>query len=137
MKSLLVLMVAVLFCGTAAAADQTSPKPTGKPVVRNVKVEAFDELRRTEKDVVLLDVRTREEYQKGHIPGAILIDFMADDFAQQIAKLDKSKTYLVHCASGGRSARACRKMADADFSRMYNLEGGMAAWEKAGKPVEK
>ena len=43
---------------------------------------------------------------------------------------------LAGCASGGRSARACRKMAQADFTNLFNLEGGITAWQKAGKPVE-
>jgi rhodanese-related sulfurtransferase len=85
----------------------------------------------------VLDVRTKKEYQEGHIPGSVLIDFNSPDFEKQIAKLDKSKTYLVHCAAGRRSARACEKMDALDFSKVYNLEGGMGAWKKAGKPVEK
>ena len=59
------------------------------------------------------------------------------ELEQQVAKLDKNKTYLVHCAVGGRSARACKKMEKMGFSKLYNLEGGMGAWEKAGKPVQK
>ena len=86
---------------------------------------------------MVLDVRTKKEYREGHIPGSVMIDFTEDDFEQQVAKLDKDKTYLVHCASGGRSARACKKMEQLGFKKLYNLEGGMGAWEKAGKPVQK
>ena len=53
--------------------------------------------------VVVLDVRTPKEFKEGHIPGATNIDFTTPDFEKRIGKLDKSKTYLVHCASGGRS----------------------------------
>ncbi|HTG45155.1 MAG TPA: rhodanese-like domain-containing protein, partial [Verrucomicrobiae bacterium] len=87
--------------------------------------------------VTVLDVRTKKEYQEGHIPGSILIDFNSPDFEQQVQKLDKNKTYLVHCAAGGRSTRACKKMDTLNFSKLYNLEGGFGAWEKAGKPVQK
>ena len=59
------------------------------------------------------------------------------DFAQKIANLDKTKVYLVHCAAGGRSAKACDKMGQLNFKNLYNLEGGFKAWEKAGKPVAK
>jgi len=58
------------------------------------------------------------------------------DFEQKVAGLDKSKSYLVHCAAGVRSARACDKMSKMDFSRLYNLEGGFKAWEKAGNKAE-
>ena len=54
-----------------------------------------------------------------------------------MAELEKSRVYLVHCAAGGRSARACQKLAKMNFSELYNLEGGLGAWQRAGKPVEK
>jgi rhodanese-related sulfurtransferase len=53
------------------------------------------------------------------------------------ALLDKSKTYLVHCASGVRSVKACEQLGRLDFPRLYNLAGGFKAWAQAGKPVEK
>src|SRR5262245_564920 len=76
----------------AAAAD--APKSTA---VRNVTVEEFDKLR-ADKSNVVLDVRTPAEYDRGHIPGAVNIDFNSSDFARKVGELDKSKTYLVHCA---------------------------------------
>jgi len=119
------------------AIDQSKPA-TGVPhKYKNVDPATFDQMRKTDKDAVVLDVRTKKEYQEGHIPGSVLIDFNSPDFEKEVAKLDKNKTYLVHCAVGGRSARACGKMEKMDFSKLYNLQGGMGAWEKAGKPVEK
>jgi len=104
--------------------------------VKNVGVEEFDKLRADKKNVVL-DVRTPEEFAKGHIPGAINVDFNAPDFQKKVAELDKSKTYLVHCAAGVRSAKACTVMDKIAFPNIVNLEPGFRAWEKAGKPVEK
>jgi len=104
--------------------------------VRNVNVDEFVRLR-DQKTNVVLDVRTPKEYKAGHIPGAKLIDIGAADFEESIAKLDKSKTYLVHCAAGGRSARACKKMETLGFTNLVNLAPGFKGWEKAGKPVEK
>jgi len=127
--------------GGALAEDKPTKAEVGataaKMAYKNVDAEAFDKLRKSEKDAVLLDVRTRKEYEEGHIPGAVLIDITSNDFDKQVAKLDKKKTYLVHCAAGVRSTRACKKMGEANFSKLFNLEGGMGAWEKAGKPVEK
>jgi rhodanese-related sulfurtransferase len=114
------------------AADAKAEAKTYK----NVGVEEFDKLRQ-EKNTVVLDVRTAEEVAKAKIPGSVVIDFNAEDFDKQVAKLDKSKTYLVHCAAGGRSARACKKMEKLDFVKLYKLEGGLTAWQAAGKPVEK
>jgi phage shock protein E len=86
---------------------------------------------------VILDVRTAKEFEAGHLPGAVNLDVNAADFEQRAASLDKSKVYLVHCASGVRSVRACEKLAHLDFPTLYNLPGGFKAWEKAGMPVEK
>lgn len=128
---LLLTLLCFLLVGSLHAADAPSDKK-----FKNVNAEQFDKLR-ADKNNVVLDVRTPEEFSEGHIPGAINIDFNGDDFDDKIAKLDKNKTYLVHCAVGGRSARACTKLGKLDFKNVYNLQGGMGAWEKAGKPVEK
>lgn len=142
MRLLCSLAVITLMMGRVEVAAQTdqTPKPRAEqkasPKFKDIGVEEFDRLRQSKTNVVL-DVRTREEYEEGHLPGAILIDFMAPDFEKEIAKLDKGKTYLVHCASGGRSARACKKMEGLKFKSLFNLEGGIGAWEEAGKPVVK
>ena len=137
---LLLLSLLVLpLCG----ADESTPKPAPhgeKPPVpknvRNVGVEEFDKLRANRNHVVL-DVRTPEEFAKGHIPGAINLDYKAADFEKKVAELDKSKTYLVHCAGGVRSAKACVILDKSAFAHVVNLEPGFKAWENAGKPVEK
>lgn len=103
---------------------------------KNVNVEQFEKMR-AQKSNVVLDVRTQKEYDAGHIPGAVLIDFNAPDFEKKVAALDKDKTYLVHCASGNRSARASGKMSSLKFKSVHNLEGGYRAWEKAGNKGEK
>ncbi len=103
---------------------------------RNVGVEEFAKLA-ADKQNVILDVRTRQEFETGHLAGALNMDVNSPHFAEGIKALDRNKTYLVHCASGGRSARACEKLAGLDFPKLYNLSGGIRAWIKAGQPVEK
>jgi phage shock protein E len=137
MKTLLVIFLTILCLAPATIQAQEKAEAPKKTTFENIKPEKFDALRKDTNSVVVLDVRTKKEYSEGHIPGSVLIDFNADDFDQQVAKLDKSKTYLVHCAAGGRSSRACKKMDQLGFKKLYNLEGGMGAWEKAGKPVAK
>lgn len=127
-----VLLFIALAMFTVQAADQ--PPASGK--IKNASVEEFDTLR-AEKNSVVLDVRTAKEFKAGHIPGALHIDVNSPDFAKQIAALDKDKTYLVHCASGRRSLKACGLMKDDSFKHLVNLEEGFNAWAKAGKPVEK
>ncbi len=121
MKLYATLCLAALLNIAVFAAD-SKPVPSAaaqaKKTHQNVDAETFDKVRKSEKD-------------------AVVLDFNSPDFDREVAKLDKSKTYLVHCASGGRSGRACKKMDQMDFEKVYNLQGGMGAWEKAGKPVTK
>lgn len=80
-------------------------------------------------DAVVIDVRTKEEYQNGIIENAMNLDvFEMDKFLSEINHLDKSKNYFVYCMAGGRSASACKVMMDAGFENVFNLLGGINAW---------
>jgi len=138
MKSLrlLVFLLCILTLPALAADDSKAKIVPGTKSAKNVGVEEFDKLR-ADKNAVVLDVRTEKEFKGGHIPGAVNLDFNAPDFQKKVAELDKSKTYLVHCAGGVRSAKACNIMDKVAFNNVINLEPGFKAWEKAGKPVEK
>ncbi|MEN9834734.1 MAG: hypothetical protein RL011_927, partial [Pseudomonadota bacterium] len=93
------------------------------------------EKHRSSKDLVVLDVRTADEFAEDHIGGAQQLDFYAKDFKDQLAKLDKSKAYLLYCRSGGRSGKAAAMMTELGFSRVSEISGGMISWEKAKLPV--
>jgi rhodanese-related sulfurtransferase len=88
-----------------------------------------------EAGVITLDVRTPGEFNEGHIEGALLVDFESGNFENEIATLDKSKTYAVYCRSGSRSGQAVRVMSDAGFTNLYNLNGGVIDWANAGLPL--
>lgn len=77
---------------------------------------------------VILDVRTKDEYNEGHVENATLIDFYEDNFMNEIAKLDPEKEYLVYCHSGGRSGKAMNMMGQMGFKNVYNMSGGMIDW---------
>jgi rhodanese-related sulfurtransferase len=91
--------------------------------------------------LVILDVRTAEEYADGHLPagdlGELNLDFYQNDFAQRLAQLDKSNAYLLVCRTGNRSGAAMAMMTDLGFDKLYELEGGMVAWQAARLPVER
>ena len=86
-----------------------------------------------ESDVVVLDVRTPEEFNSGHIPNAINIDIYSDYFNSDIAALDKSKSYAVYCRSGKRSVDASSEMDLIGFESTYNLTGGIIEWVDSGR----
>ena len=88
-----------------------------------------------EAGIITLDVRTPGEFNEGHIEGAQLIDFQSGNFENEIATLDKSKTYAVYCRSGNRSGEAVKVMSDAGFTSVYNLNGGVIDWANAGLPL--
>jgi len=84
---------------------------------------------------VVLDVRTPAEFASGHLPQARNIDIEGSDFAAKIAALDKSATYAVYCRSGNRSGVALKQMAAAHFTHVYDMAGGIDAWQTMGGPM--
>lgn len=88
-------------------------------------------------DFRVIDVRTPEEYAEGHIAEAILIDFYAEDFRDEIARLDREKAYFVYCRSGNRSGQAVEIMRELGFVEVYNLSAGIREWVEQGFIVAK
>lgn len=86
-----------------------------------------------DRDVVLIDVRTPEEFQAGHIAEAQLLDIQSPDFAAGVADLDPEQTYLVYCRSGNRSAVATQQMEDAGLTVLDG--GGLDDMVAAGWPT--
>jgi rhodanese-related sulfurtransferase len=84
---------------------------------------------------VILDVRGSDEFAGGHIADAVNLCYLCSAFADSIASLDKSKTYLVYCGSEHRSPLAVAAMKSAGFTSLYNMTGGLAAWKTQGLPV--
>ena len=125
MKKILTLLMAVLGLNTACSQN-----------FENMDVKMFAELI-ADSNVVVLDVRTADEYAEAHIKGAILIDQFKSDFMEQVkAKLPKDKTIAIYCRSGRRSANAAGLLADEGY-KTVNLKGGITAWMKEERPVIK
>jgi rhodanese-related sulfurtransferase len=118
------ILGAVLFTGCSSGSESAM----------NLDSVAF-EAKTQEPGVVILDVRTKEEFEEGHIANAININVESDTFLSEIAKLDKSKTYAVYCRSGRRSADAVAKMSNEEFISLANLNGGVIDWANAGLPL--
>lgn len=84
------------------------------------------------KEVLVLDVRTPAEFGSGHLPEARNLDYYRSDFKDKLAELDSSKTFLVYCRSGARSAKSVNMLQQMGFKEVYNLSGGILAWQRAG-----
>jgi len=88
-------------------------------------------------DFVILDVRTPEEYESGHIEGAININYHSDDFVADLGKLDRSKTYFVYCRSGRRSADTVSIMVRLGFGNILRVAGDILRWKSEKLPLVK
>jgi len=86
---------------------------------------------------VILDVRTPKEFSKGHIEGAVNLDFYSEDFREQLEKKDKKKKYLICCGSGVRGVKTFSVMQDLGFINIYNVLGGITMWKAMDLPLTK
>ncbi|MGV6828784.1 MAG: rhodanese-like domain-containing protein [Flavobacteriales bacterium] len=85
------------------------------------------------KNVQLIDVRTPDEYNQGHIKNALNIDFFDNThFSEKFNKLDKNKAIYIYCQSGTRSHKTAMKLEEMGFNKIYDLQGGYMAWTKSG-----
>jgi len=108
----------------------------GRAEYTNLDADAFEKQIRQE-GVVLVDVRTAEEFAAGHLPGAANVDWYSDDFLTQVQhKWPVDIPLAIYCRSGKRSAAAAATLAKAGFT-VYNLLGGYNGWRESGKPVSK
>lgn len=83
-------------------------------------------------DVHLIDVRTPMEFNQGHIKGAINIDFIANDFEEQLKELNPDKPIVIYCRTGRRSGLTTKMLLELGFEEIYDLKGGTINWERQG-----
>ena len=86
-------------------------------------------------DLVILDVRTPEEFSEGHLDGATMLDFYEADFADRVGELDPDVPYLLYCRSGNRSGQTTSIMSELGFTDVAEVDGGIVAWNAAGQQV--
>jgi len=103
--------------------------------VIHVGVQQAADVLETDNEIIVLDVRTPWEYRRGHLNGAVNINYLSLGFRSKIADLDPEATYLVHCKSGHRSERALKSLLKAGIANLIHLDGGIDAWRTAGQSV--
>ena len=101
---------------------------------QNLSANDFAKKMKENPTAVILDVRTPDEYSKGHLPNALNVDWNGSGFEAGISGLDKSKPVFVYCLSGGRSSSAAEKMRSEGFGNVIELDGGIMKWRAAGLP---
>ena len=123
-------MLSQLLISVLLTLSLTSGKEGGDVSARDVA-----KMLRKDPSVMLVDVRTPEEYQQGHLKGCKLMNYYDADFRERAKKLPKDKRIVLYCRSGRRSADAMTYLASIGYSRVYNMLGGIIAWQKDRQPV--
>jgi rhodanese-related sulfurtransferase len=133
----LLLSLVLNFAPRAIAEDAKKPAGLKATTTVNVTPDVAAQMMKEKAPVLVLDVRTPDEFAEGHIPGAMNVDFLGDDFEKKLAALPADRPLIVHCAAGNRSAKAVAKLAALQkFAQIFHLKSGFNGWKAAGKPVE-
>jgi len=128
MKRVFAAILPVLFFFDASCQSKSTDGAQNTVSFQNISQEEFL-AKSANPNVIIVDVRTAEEVAEGYIKGAqVFADFNSDSFQKAIQNLDKTKTYLVYCRSGARSAKASEIMIQLGFNQVYNLTGGISRW---------
>ena len=98
-----------------------------------ISVEEFDSFSLDE--FKLVDVRTLEEFESGHISTAINIDFFSSNFIDEIKEFETSLNLILYCRTDNRSSKSAKILADNDFNNVYVIKGGIEEWISQGNPV--
>lgn len=120
------LSLALLLLGCLAS-------PAAAGVARDLSVPEAMDLLRKDSRVYLLDVRTPGEYRQVRLDGAHLIPI--DQLLRRVGELPKDRPILVYCTVGARSSQVFRYLAAQGYPEVYNLSGGLSAWQLRGLPV--
>jgi rhodanese-related sulfurtransferase len=140
----LMLTCTVVLTGCTTPETNSGPKMTAvsetaiqATIITNVSAQEAYALIQEKSDSPnfrILDVRTPDEYNTGHVESAINIDYNSDTFKDILATLDRSDEYLVYCRDGERSSGAIEIMEDLEFTMIYHMNGGIIEWSAEGLP---
>jgi len=127
-----ILLIVMLWISLVSCGQKQNEKSSDQDSASTITLISPEELNKVNKDIVLIDVRTPQEYATGHLENSVNIDLRSRNFKELVGKLDKNQDVYVYCKVGGRSASAARTMEDMGFKKIYDLKGGILQWEKEG-----
>ena len=134
-KVQLVLVVFLLSAITQAQLFAEDTKEKQFVNITAVEASALIQKNLENTDFKIIDVRTPDEFNAGHISNSQMIDYYADDFLTRLNELDKNKTYLIYCRSGNRSGKTIPMMKKLGFKKVYNMLGGVKSWVSYQLPL--
>ncbi|MTI80233.1 MAG: rhodanese-like domain-containing protein [Firmicutes bacterium] len=121
-KYLLIVLISLLIPAIVACSSGSSESS----IYKDITAEQLKEMMDSEEDVMLVDVRTSEEYISGHIAGSVL--HPVEDISDWAKELDQEQAVILICRSGNRSSSAAQYLTEHGFTNVMNLVGGISAW---------
>lgn len=103
---------------------------TDEPIIKKVNSKEALEIINNNSALIIIDLRTYEEYDRGHIENAVNIDYYGTGFEDKIKSLEKNLPYLIYCQSGNRSSQALKMFKEQHIIEVYELIGGYSEWNK-------
>lgn len=127
-----ILTAAVFAAGYYVMSLSNSPEKTVGGILNASELQNALE---KEKDFVLVDVRTPDEHEAGHLSGSLLVPLDTIDRNAENVLTDKDKKLFVYCRTGRRSAEAVGKLRSMGYTNVYDVSGGITAWQASGYPI--
>lgn len=137
MKTFVTFLVALSLlsaCGKSPSERGSTQTTQATGSIEQVDAAQFKKLTESP-NALVLDVRTAAEVAEGHLPNAVNIDIYGSDFMAKVQQLPKDREILVYCTVGARSQQAADILSKQGFVKVYNLDGGIVAWQRNGFEV--
>jgi rhodanese-related sulfurtransferase len=133
------LMIGILGLSLAVACNSGVSNPeeadaNADVTFENISVQQALEMKNSG-EVVIIDVRSQDEFSSGHIEGALNIDVNSPGFEEKISDLNKTDRYVIYCHSGRRSAKSADILVNTGFVSVYNVKGGISEWKGNGYDI--
>ncbi len=138
--ALVVVGLAVGAVGYYLSNNNSAPAAFAYGDMSATEIQQLLQVQSDNPDLIVLDVRTPDEFSDAHInPNGlplVNLDFYNDSFATELTELDKSKSYVIYCRSGNRSTQTVALLKGMGFENVYHLQGGIQAWQQANLPTQ-
>jgi len=132
-----VVLISIVLLQGCTTTEYNSPYSKTQTLLDITAIESYAIIQNNTENpnFIIIDIRTPEEYESGHLVDSIIIDYYESTFEKDIDQLDKEKTYLIYCRTGRRTGLAMDIMEDLNFLNVYNMLGGITQWEADGLPI--
>ncbi len=127
-QRLILLVGGIFICFFSTVYGQQTDRAPSVPQIQP------EELAEIQSEVIILDTRSPEEYQEGHLENARFVNFETFRL-EEVADISKDDKIVVYCKKGGRSHQVAQQLINAGYKRVKNLEGGIQAWKEQGYKI--